>query len=115
MQHNAQVQQQLLKQHQELTGVLASLYKYFEANSEEVQVEWVRFTRKVRLDGLWQRMNSSIHQNSLDDAHFKRCMPVHLQQSFGCYLHCHEHMDDLHGELELCHLCRTHQANAKLQ
>ena len=45
---NLQVQQQLLKQHQELTSILASLYKYFEANSEEVQVEWARFTRKVR-------------------------------------------------------------------
>jgi hypothetical protein len=42
-----QIQEQLRSKYVTIRGVLDSLQKYFEADSEEVQREWARFTQKV--------------------------------------------------------------------
>lgn len=33
--------------HKDITDILAGIYKFFAADSEEVQREWVRFTQKI--------------------------------------------------------------------
>jgi hypothetical protein len=44
---HVQAKEQLVRAHAEVKDTLSAMYKYFEADSEEVQREWVRFTQKV--------------------------------------------------------------------
>lgn len=45
--HHAQVKEKLVASVGEIREIMASIYRVFEADSEEVQREWVKYTQKV--------------------------------------------------------------------
>jgi len=45
--HHEHAREKLVAAAEEVTEIMANIYKIFEADSEEVQREWVRYTRKV--------------------------------------------------------------------